>query len=176
MTTPPATAIWPSLHYADARAGIEFLERALGFTTKLVVPNPDDDAIVEHCQMSGPEGGGIMLGTANRAGNKFSQRPTGTASTYLVVAEIDALYKRAVDAGAEIFHEIEDQDYGSTRLQHLGSRRQHLELRHLRRRVAPSTTRLFDRFMADELSGTRVLAVGRPASTADLRGWVPGRR
>ena len=113
MTTSPATTIWPSLNYANARAAIEFLERALGFTTKLVVPDPDDDTIVEHCQMSGPEGGGIMLGTADRPGNKFSQRPTGTASTYVVIAAIDALYKRAVEAGAEIFHEIEDQGYGS---------------------------------------------------------------
>ena len=113
MTTTPATTIWPSLNYTNARAAIDFLERALGFTTKLVVADPDDDSIVEHCQMSGPEGGGIMLGTANRADNKFSQRPTGTASIYVVVAEIDTLFQRATDAGAEIFHAIEDQNYGS---------------------------------------------------------------
>jgi len=114
MTTSSTPRIWPTLLYADARAAINFLERALGFTTTLVVPNPDDDSIVEHCQMNGPEGGGIMLGTANRPGNKFSQRPIGgSSSVYVVVAQIDDLYERAVAAGAEIFHEIEDQDYGS---------------------------------------------------------------
>lgn len=113
MTTSQTTKIWPTILYTDARAGIEFLETVVGFTTKLVVPNPDDDAVVEHCQMSGPEGGGIMLGTANRPGNKFSMRPPGLASTYLVITEIDDLYTRVTDAGAEIFHEIEDQDYGS---------------------------------------------------------------
>jgi len=114
MTTSTSPKIWPTLLYRDARAAIVFLEQALGFTTSLVVPNPDDDNVVEHCQMTGPEGGAIMLGTANRPGNKFSERPIGgCSSVYVVVTEIDELYERAVAAGAEIFHEIEDQDYGS---------------------------------------------------------------
>ena len=116
MTTSPQSQlpkIWPTVLYNDARAAIDFLERALGFTTGLVVPNPDDDSVVEHCQMMGPEGGGIMLGTLNRPGNKFSERPAGAASAYVVVTKIDELYERAVGAGADIFHEIEDQDYGS---------------------------------------------------------------
>ena len=106
-------SIWPTLIYADARAAIAFLETAFGFETKLVVPNESDDSVVEHCQMSGPEGGGIMLGTANRPDNKFSQRPTGASSVYVVTSDPDALYDRAVAAGAEVFHELEDQDYGS---------------------------------------------------------------
>ena len=113
MTTSPTPTIWPTLIYDDARAAIDFLERAFGFETKLVVPNEADDSVVEHCQMAGPDGGGIMLGTANRPGNKFSQRPTGVTSVYVVTAEPDALYDRAVAAGAEVFHELEDQDYGS---------------------------------------------------------------
>jgi len=113
MTTHQLPRIWPTLLYTDARAAIDFLERAFGFTATLVVPNEEDDAVVEHCQMSGPEGGGIMLGTANRPGNKFSQRPTGVTSVYVVTSDPDTLYDRAVAAGAEVFHELEDQDYGS---------------------------------------------------------------
>jgi uncharacterized glyoxalase superfamily protein PhnB len=105
--------VWPSINYADARAAIAFLEEALGFTATLIVANDQDDSIVEHCQMAAPEGGGIMLGTADRPGNKFSQRPTGAASTYVVTSEPDELYDRAVKAGADVFHELEDQDYGS---------------------------------------------------------------
>ena len=101
-TSASATKIWPTFLYNDARAAIDFLETALGFTTSLVVPNPDDENVVEHCQMNGPEGGGIMLGTANRPGNKFSERPIGgCSSAYVVVVAIDALYERAVAAGAE---------------------------------------------------------------------------
>jgi len=106
-------AIWTTINYADARAGIDFLERAFGFTTTLVVANEHDDSIVEHCQMAGPEGGGIMLGTANRPHNKFSMRPTGAASTYVVTKDPDAMHKRAVAAGATVFHELSDQDHGS---------------------------------------------------------------
>lgn len=113
MTTDELPSIWPTFLYSDARAAIDFLERAFGFRATLIVANEHDNAIVEHCQMTGPEGGGIMLGTANRADNKFSQRPTGGASTYVVTSEPDALYDRAVGAGAEVFHELEDQDYGS---------------------------------------------------------------
>lgn len=115
--TPPPTAtppiIWPTLHYADARAAIDFLERAFGFTATLVVANEHDDEVIEHCQMTGPEGGAIMLGTANRPGNPFSQRPTGQSSVYVVTTQPDALSERAVAAGAEVFHPLQDQDYGS---------------------------------------------------------------
>ena len=113
MTTSHLPKIWPSIMYEDARAAIDYLEKTFGFETKLVVPNEADDSIVEHCQMAGPEGGGIMLGTANRPGNKFSQRVTGQASTYVVTTSPDALFDRAVAAGADVFHPLEDQDYGS---------------------------------------------------------------
>lgn len=113
MTTPPLPKIWPTLLYADARAAVAFLEEAFGFTATLVVPNPDDDAVIEHCQMAAPEGGGIMLGSANRPDNKFSQRTTGAASTYVVTTNPDELFDRAVAAGAEVFHALEDQDHGS---------------------------------------------------------------
>lgn len=113
MTTSQLPKIWPSIHYDDARAAIGYLEKTFGFVTKLVVPNEVDDSIIEHCQMAGPEGGGIMLGTANRPDNKFSQRMTGQASTYIVITNPDELFDRAVAAGAEVFHPLEDQDYGS---------------------------------------------------------------
>ena len=113
-TPPNSPRIWPSIMYIDARAAIDFLERAFGFTTSLVVPNDTGDTIVEHCQMLGPEGGGIMLGTVNRPDNKFSQRVDGAVvSTYVVTSSPDALFDRAVAAGGEVFHPLEDQDYGS---------------------------------------------------------------
>ena len=112
-TNPMNPKIWPSIMYEDARAAIDYLETTFGFTATIVVPNETDDTIVEHCQMLGPEGGGIMLGTANRPGNEFSRRVTGQASIYVVTTSPDELFDRAVSAGADVFQPLEDQDYGS---------------------------------------------------------------
>ena len=110
-TKQPKT-VWPTLNYDDARAGIRFLVDAFGFEERLVVPG-DEDGVVEHAQLIWPEGGGVMLGTANREGNVFSQRPTGAASIYVVTDEPDRLYEWAIAAGAELVRELRDEDYGS---------------------------------------------------------------
>lgn len=107
------TRIWPTMNYTDAPKAIQFLEEAFGFTTVLVVPNDDDPAVIEHAQMAFPEGGGIMLGTADRPGNTFSQRPTGAASCYVVTDSPDALFEQATAAGARVVAPLKDEDYGS---------------------------------------------------------------
>lgn len=103
--------VWPTLTYEDAPAAIEFL-KAVGFTAAIVVPNDEDPAVVEHCQLRWPEGGGVMLGTANRDGNEFSQRPIGCGAVYVVTADPDGAFDRAVAAGATVFQAMEGQDYG----------------------------------------------------------------
>jgi len=110
---PPAPTVWPTLNYRDAPAAIEFLVSAFGFTQTLVVTNEDDPSVVEHAQLRWPEGGGVMLGTADRAGNPFSQRPTGGAGVYVVTADPDGLHDRCLARGATLFHELRDEDYGS---------------------------------------------------------------
>ncbi len=112
-TPPPLPRIWPTLLYKDARAAIAFLESAFGWKATIIVPNPEDDSIIEHCQMINPEGGGVMLGTANRAENRFSMRTPGSSSAYVVTADPDGLFAKSTAAGAEVFHPLEDQDYGS---------------------------------------------------------------
>lgn len=59
------------------------------------------------------QGGGVMIGSAGRHGNKFSERPTGAASCYVVTAHPDEVYDRAMAAGAEVFEPLKDEDYGS---------------------------------------------------------------
>jgi uncharacterized glyoxalase superfamily protein PhnB len=108
----PSTAIWPTLVYRDAPAAIVFLVEAFGFTVSLVVPNESDDTVVEHAQLRWPGGGGVMLGTANRPGNEFSQRPTGTASVYIVTPDPDAVYDRAISHGATVLSPLVEHDYG----------------------------------------------------------------
>lgn len=105
--------IWPTLDYAHAPAAIAFLTEAFGFTAQLVVTDPDDESVVEHAQLRWPEGGGVMLGTANRPGNPFSERPTGCAGTYVVTDHPDELHDRALANGATLFAELRDEEYGS---------------------------------------------------------------
>jgi uncharacterized glyoxalase superfamily protein PhnB len=93
--------IWPTLLYDDAPAAIEFLKEAFGFTEQLVVRN-DDGTTIEHAQLRWPAGGGVMLGSAGRPDNPFSQRPTGAASLYVVTDDPDGLCERAMAHGATL--------------------------------------------------------------------------
>ena len=81
MSDTPKT-VWPTLNYVDARAGISFLTSAFGFVETLVVPG-DGDAVA-HAELRWPEGGGVMLGSADPEGNEFSRLPSGCASVYVV--------------------------------------------------------------------------------------------
>lgn len=110
-STETPSMIWPTLIYDDAPAAIEFL-KALGFTASIVVPNDEDSSVIEHSQLRWPEGGGVMLSSAGREGNEFSQRPIGCGAVYVVTADPDAAFDRAVAAGATLFQGMEDQDYG----------------------------------------------------------------
>ena len=110
---PLAPTVWPTLNYRDAPAAIEFLVSAFGFTESLVVTDEDDPTVVEHAQLRWPEGGGVMLGSADREGNPFSQRPTGAAGVYVVTADPDGVHDRCLARGATLFHELRDEDYGS---------------------------------------------------------------
>ena len=110
-TRPPKT-VWPTLVYGDAHAAIRFLVDVFGFEETLVVPG-EAAGVVEHAQLRWPEGGGVMLGTADREGNPVSRRPTGSGSVYVVTDEPDRLFERATAAGVELVRELRDEDYGS---------------------------------------------------------------
>ena len=106
----PAPQVWPSLRARDARALIRFLVEAFGFEETVVHGEGDR---VDHAQLSWPAGGGIMLGSAHRGpGDQWPLRP-GTFGAYAVTDDVDALHKRAVEAGAEIIRPPQDTGYGS---------------------------------------------------------------
>jgi len=107
-------SVWPCLNYRDARAAIAFLTDVLGFREALVVPDGEDATAVAHAELRWPEGGGVMLGSADREGNEFSELPTGCASLYVVTDDPHAVHGRVVAAGATIVREMRDEDYGST--------------------------------------------------------------
>ncbi|MFD4180027.1 VOC family protein [Rhodococcus sp. NPDC058514] len=107
--TANATTIWPTLSYANARVAIKFLVDAFGFIETAVYGEGEQ---VDHAQLDWPTGGGVMLGSP-RADSAVGDLPVGVGSVYIVVDDPDALFRRAVDAGATISKGMTDEDYGS---------------------------------------------------------------
>ena len=101
---------FPIVPYADPRAAIAWLERAFGAeATALHPPEPDQPLVHAEVRV----GTGIIMPTdARRAGESPFVLP-GPVAVYVVVDDPDALYERALAAGAEIVMGLTDQDYGS---------------------------------------------------------------
>ncbi len=110
--TTTRTPIWPCLAYRDARAAIRFLVEAFGFEESAVYADDKDPALVVHGELRWPDGGGVMLGS-HGAGEALKDYPPGVGAIYLVVDDPDALYGRAVAAGATVVRPPRDEDYGS---------------------------------------------------------------
>jgi uncharacterized glyoxalase superfamily protein PhnB len=113
-----STAI-PCLRYRAAAAAIEWLCEAFLFEEYLVVPGEESGTIAHAQLVSG--NGMIMLGSADsHGGREFDPgvRPPeelgGLTSQiiYGVVEDVDAHHDRAVARGAELVHDLEDQEYG----------------------------------------------------------------
>ena len=108
------TPIWPTLRAENARKLIDFYVAAFGFTE--LVAYTDDTGRIAHAEVAGPHGGGVMLGDgpADTSVDAWSLRP-GTFGAYVVLpdaAAVDALYERAVAAGATVEREPYDPDHG----------------------------------------------------------------
>jgi uncharacterized glyoxalase superfamily protein PhnB len=109
MDVPP---ISPLLFYRDAKAALDFLERAFGFETRLLVD--DGQGGVIHSE-SVFEGHVVMVcgPPAGRYASPLDLDGKRTGSVHVQVpADIDALCERARAAGARIEREPEDQPYG----------------------------------------------------------------
>ncbi len=109
---PIPSNLYPSLSYDDAAAAIEWLCRAFGFTARLVVPGPG--GIVAHSELQlGP--GVVMVSTSKPEAGRVS--PRGSAVTHhaicIQVDDPDACFARALAAGAEVIHDLQDEHYGS---------------------------------------------------------------
>lgn len=102
--------ICPTLLYTDAKAAIRQLTEAFGFTQ--VAAYEGDGGIVQHAELSYGNGM-VMLGSKGRGG-AFDAAMTGAgpAGVYMVVDDVDAHYKRAVEHDVEILMAPTDQDYG----------------------------------------------------------------
>jgi uncharacterized glyoxalase superfamily protein PhnB len=106
------SAVIPCLRYRNAPAAIDFLCAVLGFERHLVVPGPE--GTIAHAQLTLGEGM-IMLGSVKD--DEFDKlaslpRSTETQCPYVVVADADATYGRAKDAGWEIVIPLSSPEYG----------------------------------------------------------------
>ncbi|WP_406128250.1 VOC family protein [Streptomyces sp. NBC_00989] len=104
-------SIYPSLLYTDAKAAIRQLTEAFGFTELAVYEG--EDGSVMHAELVQGDGA-VMLGSKGRGG-RFDEamKSAGPAGVYIVVDDVDAHHRRAVEHGAEILMPPTDQDYGS---------------------------------------------------------------
>jgi PhnB protein len=91
--------VTPNLRGPDAAAFIDFLEAALGARTEMRAGDPQGG--VRHAVLR-IEGAAVEVGQGERL----------RAAMYLYVADCDALYRRAVAAGARALHPPADMPYG----------------------------------------------------------------
>ena len=112
MPDPNAPVFWTSVVYQDDRAALEWLTKAFGFETSLIVS--DDTGKIVHAEMKF-EGAPIMIA---REWSDITRSPKalgGKNSQQVHVqlrSDIDAHCARAKAAGATIVQEPSDQFYG----------------------------------------------------------------
>ncbi len=111
MDVPP---ICPLLFYRDAKAALDFMERAFGFETRMVVDDGQGGVIHSETEYRGQV---VMVSGPPAPGGKYASPldfgGRGTASICVQVPDgVDALCERARAAGAVIDREPADQPYG----------------------------------------------------------------
>lgn len=110
------STVMPTLRYRNAPAAIDWLCKVFGFTPHVVHKMPD--RTVAHAELA-LGGGMIMLGSArnDEYGHGFrvpsELGDVETRSTYLVTADVDAIYAKAQEAGAVVVRALKDTGYGS---------------------------------------------------------------
>jgi PhnB protein len=100
ITYPTVT---PYLIVPDADVVLAFIKQAFGATEQMVQRN--NDGAVAHAEMKI----GDSLIMVGQAGGPWRPR---SAALYLWMADVDAVYRRALDAGATSESAPEDKPYG----------------------------------------------------------------
>jgi uncharacterized glyoxalase superfamily protein PhnB len=103
------TEIIPYLFYRDVPAALDWLARAFGFTEELRHATHGS----MHAQMTF-DGQRIMMGQGGKDWRMLSPQETKSATQgiFVYLADVDAHYERAREAGAEIVHPPRDESYG----------------------------------------------------------------
>ncbi|WP_322034168.1 VOC family protein [Paraburkholderia sp. J76] len=116
MTPPrPAGVPWltPYLTVRDARASMSFYRAALGFAVRDSV---EDDGAIMHVEMTYHDQLIVMFAPEGAFGSTArtpkSAQTVAPQSFYLYVDDVDAVYARALEAGAKSLSEPQDQFWG----------------------------------------------------------------
>ncbi len=104
-------SVTPYLYIDGAAAAIEYYKKAFGATEVLRMPNPDGK--LGHAEIKIGDSV-VMLADESEQIKAFSPKHYGGApgSILLYVEDVDAVFKRAVDAGAKVERPLADQFYG----------------------------------------------------------------
>jgi PhnB protein len=101
----------PYLTVKGGPKAIEYYKRAFGAKERFRMPGPGDNTI-GHAELSIGDSI-LMLADESEHCNTSPQTLGGTAlSLVLYVTDVDAAFRRAVDAGATVEEEVEDKFYG----------------------------------------------------------------
>ncbi len=110
-----APRIVARLAYEDVPSGVTFLERAFGFAERkhARIENPDGSIALTEMDVVDSH---IMVGSVGAHGIG-SPKQVGVATQALIVYvdNVDRHFERAVDAGADVISEPEDQFWGDRR-------------------------------------------------------------
>jgi uncharacterized glyoxalase superfamily protein PhnB len=102
--------VTPGLYYDDPRAALEWLEKAFGFKTRLAVTDGEDKVI--HAETTCGTGVIQVSPTGDLRRSPRALAGANTQGVCIYVDDVDALYRRARAAGARIWIDISDRDYG----------------------------------------------------------------
>jgi PhnB protein len=101
----------PYLMVKGAAKAVDFYERAFGAKELVRMPGPDGKSIA-HAELAIGDSI-LMLADEYRDSGKSPQTPDVTPVSLVVyVEDVDAAFKRAVDAGATVKQPLEDKFYG----------------------------------------------------------------
>ncbi len=105
---------YPAMRFLDGEAAIHWLTEAFGFEES--ASYRDDRGVIMHAEMRFR--GALMFFGQERESDypvkpPGDDRPTGSVYVAVPADEIEAHYERAKRAGARIFRELRDTEYGS---------------------------------------------------------------
>ena len=100
--------VFLTLRYRDAHAAIEWLEAVFGAVGYLIVPGPDDT--VAHAELR--IGSSVFFLGSAATDSAERQQPPGSAAAYVLVDDVDATYRQALDSGGTDVRAPEDLPEG----------------------------------------------------------------
>ena len=103
-------AVTPMLAVRDVRRAAEFYKNAFGFTVRGIMDSPQGAIHAElRCRDTT-----LMLSPESREQHNFSASTIGNtpATLYLLVEDVDAVFKHAVAAGAQVSMPVMDMFWG----------------------------------------------------------------